>query len=201
MRKENGISIYKAILAIAILLVIGGVLFKLNASRNSKATAEKLQVAANSPMFTFKEWGLQIKVPEAMSGFSYTTSQPKTGTKLDSPAITGPAPPNDAIDSLVFTRLYLDKYTEAANKCFSLDSKTPQYFASLMKNTGDSSKTTLKGVEIIKSFKDYYISNIGPSVGSAAKCTNSSAQKDLVKLNSDLDQALKSAFQTAQEVK
>jgi len=198
MRKSSrlGFAAYQVIIIVVIVIGVGLAVFWYTSDKNSNdqtsgknggsnAAESDLTVSPTSPKYTFKELGIQVGLPPLISKLSYTISRP-------------PATVPDK--SLFFTRLQLDKYTEVANRCFKLNPSTPQYFANLVKNHGTSG-TSNPNVQVLKQFKDYYISNIGASIGSAAKCSDKSVQQELENTNTSLNKALVNAFQTAQEVK
>jgi hypothetical protein len=198
MRKSSrlGFTALQVIIVIVAVIAVGLAIFWYVTDKNSNdqatgknggvtASSSDLTVTSSSPRYTFKELGIQVGLPPLISKLSYTVSRP-------------PATVPDK--SLFFTRLQLDKYTELANRCFKLKASTPQYFANLVKSAG-SAGTTNPNAQVLKQFKDYYISDIGASIGSAAKCTDPSVQQDLKTMNANLNKALVNAFQTAQEVK
>lgn len=197
MRKSSrlGFAAYQVIVLIVAVFAIGLAIFWYTTDKNgpSKSTTSNgvtanssdLTVTSTSPKYTFKELGVQVSLPSFISKLSYTVSRP-------------PAAVPDK--SLFFTRLQLDSYTQVANRCFKLKATTPQYFANLVKNQGEPGASN-PNVQVLKQFNNYYITNIGASIGSVAKCTDTSVQQDLVNINANLNKALVNAFQTAQEVK
>lgn len=162
---------------------------------SSSKTDQSLAVRSTSPKVNFKEWGVSIKTPQILTGMTYEITQPTPERMLPAPVATS-APANNLLESRYMNRLYLDKYQTLANQCFNQDKSKKQPFASLIKTDG---KPLANDHTVLKTFKNYYISNLGPSIDNHAKCTNKNAQNGLLELNNQLQTALKNAFNTAEE--
>jgi hypothetical protein len=188
------------LLVIVVVLAVAAVIYRHHTGsyipiKSPAKTNPSLSVGSGSPEVHFKEWGLTIKTPSALSGMSYEITQPTPDRALPAP-VSESAPANNLLTSRSITRLYLDKYQVLANQCFNQDTSKKQPFASLVKTDG---KPLASDLNVLKTFNGYYISNLGPSIDNRAKCTNAKVQTDLASLNNNLQTALKNAFSTAKE--
>lgn len=168
-------------LIVLVALILGWLIAK-NHSTTSSSKTNKATSAQNGSKYTFKEFGVAVTLPTALSGMQYQAVSP--------PASSG-AP------NITLLTLSIDKYTKLVNKCTLAPEGTKQSFATLV-------KTPLQGnappaVENLKQFNDFYIGNLGSAIKDPV-CRDADVKKSLNDLTNELNTALRNAFQTAQKV-
>lgn len=169
------------IAAIIILAILAGGLY-LNNKQGSKLSKDTAGTTVNSngPKYTFKEFGVQVTLPDALKDMKYSVTSPPEG---------GP--------SITILKLSTKEFMTAANKCLGTPENTEQSFASLVKTprTGNNPPA----IETLKQFDDFYIGNLGAPMKDAT-CQSSSTKQALEDISSKVNKALKEAFKTAVKV-
>jgi len=193
MRRTINIT---AIIILVILVSGGGYYLKNHKNSTGVHNSGDVAVSSSSKELYIKEWGIHIKLPQAIDATTYEIASPKADSEL--PPAGAPTANNAPPDNLFMksiARLYLEKYQSIANQCFNLDQSKKQPFVSLIKEDGKPSGQS----HVLKTFSNFYVIDAGPSIDNFAKCSNKSVQPKLAAMNNQLDAAINNAFSSATE--
>jgi hypothetical protein len=187
---QNGLAAVETVLFVIIFALIAGIgWYVVTQNKDSKDLSSETTKTSNSSVppastasnkFVFKEYGVQIAVPNSLKGLTYRAEQ---GT-----SITG--------KSTVFIYLTSDSFKSYLNTCKSTDSAAA--FGGINKVAGTyPSNPTSENSEgaLLKQFDGFYIE--GSADQQSNPCGDDSYSQGVDKERSTLFTALSEAFKTA----
>jgi hypothetical protein len=187
-RPQAGFGIVEALCFIVMFSMVGLIgWYVINENQNSQETLDNIggaevQTSPSKPTaagdkFVFKEFRVQITLPEDLKGLSYTSSTTSSeGQQVTTLGLTTPSyesafkkcDPDSGVDKPVFTSLY---------------KASGQYIA---ENQGENQV-------LLKQFNDFYF---GATTPSGIVC-NSTTRQQFEEINTKVRSALTEAFKTA----
>jgi hypothetical protein len=165
--------------AVALLVLIGALVYQESKGgvSGSKSDTVVTNTTSTAPTkLVIKELGVEVTLPAELKGMTYDAVENKNKS----------VPP--------IANLYLPAYTSMSKSCLGTSNSNKYPFAAIAKYNG---KSTDNEQNTLKQFYSFRIATMSSGVPGGLSCSGQTTKDQLQQFNTELNNALKKAFDSA----